>query len=61
VLLRWDTAYKLLLKEGKIQANNENDVYLISPYLPDIKERERDKKRKKRVGNPPYTVGPIGK
>ena len=46
-LLRWDTAYKMLLEEGKIQANNENDVYLISPYLPDVKKRERDTKRRK--------------
>jgi len=46
-LLRWDTAYKKLLEEGKIQANNENDVYLISPYFPDVKKKERDTKRRK--------------
>ena len=45
-LLRWDTAYKMLLEEGKIQANNENDVYLISPYLPDVKKTRRAKKTK---------------
>ena len=43
-LSRWNTAYKKLLEEGKIQANNENDVYLISPYLPDIKKARRAKK-----------------
>ena len=31
-LLRWDTAFKMLVKEGKIQANNLNDVYLVIPY-----------------------------
>ncbi|MBA7539958.1 hypothetical protein ES705_32247 [subsurface metagenome] len=57
VLLRWDTAYKLLLKEGKIQANNENDVYLITPYLPSIKRAEQRRKKKKRCRLPPITVG----
>jgi len=42
-----------LKEEGKIQAHNKNDVYLISPYLPDIKKRERDtKRRKEHVSDP---------
>jgi len=35
-LLRWDTAYKMLIKEGKIQANNLNEVYLVMPYKKEV-------------------------
>jgi len=35
-LLRWDTAYKLLVREGKIKANSGKDQDpIITPYLPD--------------------------
>ncbi|MBA7554638.1 hypothetical protein ES705_47267 [subsurface metagenome] len=34
-LLRWDTAYKLLVKEGKYKANSGKDQDpIITPYLP---------------------------
>jgi len=31
-LLRWDTAYKKLVKEGKIKANSGEDIIFIKPY-----------------------------
>jgi hypothetical protein len=31
-LLRWDTAYKKLIEEGKIKAFSADDVYHINPY-----------------------------
>lgn len=31
-LLRWDTAYKKLIKEGKIKATSDKDVVHIDPY-----------------------------
>jgi len=35
-LSRWDTAYKLLVKEGKIKAlSGEDKSPIITPYLPD--------------------------
>ncbi|MBA3061665.1 MAG: hypothetical protein FP833_01680 [Atribacteria sp.] len=33
-LLRWDTAYKLLVKEEKIKAISDKEIIFISPYLP---------------------------
>ncbi|MBA7610890.1 hypothetical protein ES703_18104 [subsurface metagenome] len=34
-LLRWDTAYKLLVREGKIKATSGKDTNpIITPYLP---------------------------
>jgi hypothetical protein len=34
-LLRWDTAYKLLVREGKIKAISSKDTNpIITPYLP---------------------------
>ena len=33
-LLRWDTAYKLLVKEEKIKAKSSKEIIFISPYLP---------------------------
>jgi len=32
ILLRWDTAYKRLVKEGKIKANSGEDIVFIKPY-----------------------------
>jgi hypothetical protein len=34
-LLRWDNAYKLLIKEGKIKATSSKEILFITPYLPD--------------------------
>ncbi len=34
-LLRWDTAYKLLIKEGKIKAISDKEIVFITPYLLD--------------------------
>jgi len=34
-LLRWSTAYKLLIKEGKIKAISDKEIIFITPYLPD--------------------------
>jgi hypothetical protein len=42
-LLRWDTAYKRLIKEGKIEAISDKEIVLITPYLPD-KFRKSDLK-----------------
>ena len=33
-LLRWDSAYKLLVKEGKIKAISDKEIVFITPYLP---------------------------
>lgn len=33
-LLRWDTAYKLLVTEGKIKAISDKEIVFITPYLP---------------------------
>lgn len=33
-LLRWDTAYKLLVKEGKIKAISSRKIIFITDYLP---------------------------
>lgn len=33
-LLRWDTAYKKLIKEGKIKAISDKEIDFITPYLP---------------------------
>jgi hypothetical protein len=33
-LLRWDSAYKLLIKEGKIKAISDKEIVFITPYLP---------------------------
>jgi len=33
-LSRWDTAYKLLVKEGKIKAISDKEIIFITPYLP---------------------------
>jgi hypothetical protein len=33
-LLRWNTAYKLLIKEGKIKAISDKEIIFITPYLP---------------------------
>jgi len=33
-LLRWDTAYKRLIKEGKIKAISDKEIVFITPYLP---------------------------
>jgi len=33
-LLRWDTAYKLLVREEKIKATLSKEIIFISPYLP---------------------------
>ena len=33
-LLRWDSAYKLLVKEGKIKAISDKEIIFITPYLP---------------------------
>jgi len=33
-LLRWDTAYKGLIKEGKIKAISDKKIIFITPYLP---------------------------
>lgn len=43
VLLRWDTAYKRLIKEGKIKAISDKEIYFITPYLPN-KFRKSDLK-----------------
>ena len=32
ILLRWDTTYKRLVKEGKIKANSGEDIVFIKPY-----------------------------
>ena len=32
-LLRWDTAYKRLIKEGKIKAISDKEIVFITPYL----------------------------
>ncbi|MBA7514235.1 hypothetical protein ES705_06260 [subsurface metagenome] len=34
-LLRWDTAYKRLVREGKIKAISDKEIIFITPYLPD--------------------------
>ena len=34
-LQRWDSAYKLLIKEGKIKAISDKEIIFITPYLPD--------------------------
>ncbi|MBA7481085.1 hypothetical protein ES707_16553 [subsurface metagenome] len=34
-LLRWDTAYKLLVREGKIKAISDKEIVFITPYLLD--------------------------
>jgi len=34
-LQRWDSAYKLLVKEGKIKAISDKEIIFITPYLPD--------------------------
>ena len=34
-LSRWDSAYKLLIKEGKIKAISDKEIVFITPYLPD--------------------------
>ncbi|MBA7556890.1 hypothetical protein ES705_49613 [subsurface metagenome] len=40
-LLRWDFAYKLLVKEGKYKANSGIDKDpIISPYLPNKSKKE---------------------
>ena len=33
-LSRWDSAYKLLVKEGKIKAVSDKEIVFITPYLP---------------------------
>ncbi len=33
-LSRWDSAYKLLVKEGKIKAISNIEIIFITPYLP---------------------------
>lgn len=33
-LIRWDTAYKRLIKEGKIKAISDKEIVFITPYLP---------------------------
>ena len=33
-LQRWDSAYKLLVKEGKIKAISDKEIVFITPYLP---------------------------
>lgn len=33
-LSRWDSAYKLLVKEGKIKAISDKEIVFITPYLP---------------------------
>jgi len=35
VLQRWDTAYKKLVKEGKIKAISGKEIVFPTPYLPD--------------------------
>lgn len=32
ILLRWDTTYERLVKEGKIKANSGEDIVFIKPY-----------------------------
>ncbi len=34
-LQRWDSAYKLLIREGKIKAISDKEIIFITPYLPD--------------------------
>lgn len=34
-LSRWDSAYKLLIKEGKIKTISNKEIVFITPYLPD--------------------------
>ncbi len=34
-LLRWNTAYKLLVREEKIKAISDKEIVFITPYLPD--------------------------
>ena len=34
-LSRWDSAYKLLIKEGKIKAISDKEIVFITSYLPD--------------------------
>jgi len=41
-LLRWDTAYKLLVKEEKIKAISDKKIVFITPYLPK-KFKKKDK------------------
>ncbi len=41
-LLRWDTAYKLLVREGKIKAISDKEIVFITPYLPK-KFKKKDK------------------
>lgn len=36
VLLRWDTAYERLIKEGKIKAISDKEIDFITPYLPNV-------------------------
>ena len=33
-LRRWDSAYKLLVKEGKVKAISDKEIFFITPYLP---------------------------
>jgi hypothetical protein len=33
-LQRWDSAYKLLIREGKIKAISDKEIVFITPYLP---------------------------
>ncbi|GAH53876.1 unnamed protein product, partial [marine sediment metagenome] len=34
-LQRWDSAYKLLVREGKIKAISDKEIIFITPYLLD--------------------------
>jgi len=34
VLSRWETAYKRLVREGKIKAISDKEIVFITPYLP---------------------------
>jgi len=42
-LSRWDSAYKLLVIEGKMKAISDKEIVFITPYLPD-KFKKRDLK-----------------
>ena len=35
-LLRWDTAYKKLIEEGKIKAKSDKEIYFIIPYKKEL-------------------------
>ncbi len=41
-LQRWDSAYKLLVREGKIRAISDKEIVFITPYLPK-KFKKKDK------------------